>query len=226
MNEKDKKIIINRYEERLKKWGPVQKSLGWFKGRQKYRFYFLKEIDNFELNDSVLDVGCGYGDLSAYLKDLGWKGKYCGIDIVPGLIEIARKKYPEEEFHLLDLQIEKFEFNYDWIFCSGALTTPTTDIDSYQHLEEMLRIFYSICIKGISVNFFSPLVDYVVEGSFHPEFHKLIEIVTKFSKRFTIRHDYMPYEYTLYIYKQDNINKEVNIYAAHNNIYENLKVID
>lgn len=226
MHEKDKKIIIDRYEGRLKEWGPVQKSLGWFKGRQKYRFNFLREIDGLGINDSILDVGCGYGDLSAYLKEMGWKGKYCGIDIVPGLIEIAREKYPDEEFHLIDLQIQKFSKKYDWIFCSGALTTPTTDIDSYIHLEEMLSIFYSICNKGISVNFFSPLVDYVVEGSFHPQFHKLIDIVIKFSKRFTIRHDYMPYEYTLYMYKNDLINKEVNIFEVHNDLYQNLKVID
>ena len=92
MEAKDKNKIIDRYEKRLKELGPVQESLGWLKGRQKLRFYVLKNIDHFQKSDSVLDVGCAFGDLKQFLMQCGWDGKYIGVDIVPGLILQSRIK--------------------------------------------------------------------------------------------------------------------------------------
>ena len=45
---------------------------------------------NWEKIESVLDVGCGYGKLLDFLNSQKfYKGKYCGIDIVPEFIKKA-----------------------------------------------------------------------------------------------------------------------------------------
>ena len=49
--------------------------------------------------DSVLDVGCGFADLYDHLRGRGWEGRYRGLDIVPGLLDVARRRHPS-----LDLQ--------------------------------------------------------------------------------------------------------------------------
>src|SRR5258708_1440932 len=48
-------------------------------------------------NDSILDVGCGYGHLVGLLP-MPWTGQYLGIDISPDLIEIAKKHWPKQSF--------------------------------------------------------------------------------------------------------------------------------
>jgi SAM-dependent methyltransferase len=65
--------------------------------------------------DSILDVGCGCGRIAAALtQHVDRKGRYIGIDIVPGLIDFARNfitpRYPSFEFVLLD----ESNKTYDW----------------------------------------------------------------------------------------------------------------
>lgn len=67
-------------------------------------------------NKTVLCVGCGSGEEASYLKSLGAK-KVVGIDISAKLIEIAKKNYPEIEFHVMDMENIKlpkqtFDFAY------------------------------------------------------------------------------------------------------------------
>lgn len=226
MNEKDKSKIIERYQSRLEKYGPKQEALGWLKGRQRFRFLYLIQVENFKITDSVLDLGCAYGDLKDFLIKEGWKGKYTGVDIVPGLIEVARKKYEGIDVRLLDILEEGLNEQYDWVFSSGALTSKTETEDTYEYFEKMLSKMFEISLKGVAVNFCSPFVDFQSEINFHPDITKLLSIITKLTRRFTLRHDYMPYEFTVYMYKNDNIYKEANIFESELEKYEKYKVIE
>lgn len=223
MEEKDKAKIIDRYEDRLKKLGPVPQALGWLKGRQAFRFHFLAEIAGFGHEDSVLDLGCAFGDLEPYLRSLGWKGLYCGIDIVPGLIAEGKIKFPHLDLRLLDIQNESFAEHFDWVFSSGALTSKTEETDSYDHLQSILGIMFGICKKGVSVNFCSPHVEFQSEVNLHPDLGKLGAIFTGFTQRFCIRHDYMPYEFTAYLYKNDGIYRQANVFDAYEPLYQELR---
>jgi len=65
--------------------------------------FLLAQINK---GDSVLDFGCGNGRLYPELrKDV----KYLGIDFSSGLIEEAKKKFPDAEFQVSDI----LEFNSD-----------------------------------------------------------------------------------------------------------------
>src|SRR3989339_2012946 len=76
MNDKDKAVFIRRYRARYQQHGYSPVSLGWGKGgRQHLRFSVLAGI-GIGKEDSVLDIGCGFGDLFGYLKSTGWKGRY------------------------------------------------------------------------------------------------------------------------------------------------------
>lgn len=64
----------------------------------------------------VLSVGCGSGEDSAYLKKQG-ATESVGIDLIPELIAIAEKSYPECEFKVMDMEHidfppESFDFAY------------------------------------------------------------------------------------------------------------------
>ncbi|MFC1525528.1 class I SAM-dependent methyltransferase [Candidatus Latescibacterota bacterium] len=225
MDTVDKEKIIERYEERLGRLGPVPESLGWLRGRQNFRFHFLRQIEDFALGDSVLDVGCGFGDCYAYLRSVGWNGEYCGVDIVPGLISEGCRKYPNLDLRVLDIQEESLGRRFDWVFCSGALTS-RIEGDTYEHFRGMIGKMFGAAAKGVAVNFLSPLVDFSHEVHFHPDFGEIAGIIAKLSKRFTLRHDYMPYEFTAYIYSDSGVNVEANVFSRHNEIYARVGTFD
>lgn len=90
------------YEDLLAMHGENYKALDWNSiDSQKLRYKILKEIFLYgkkAANLSVVDVGCGFGDLYGYFKAEGLlKGhriSYTGYDISSRLIEVAKKKYP------------------------------------------------------------------------------------------------------------------------------------
>ena len=45
---------------------------------------------------SLLDLGCGSGELARKLASLGYSGRYAGVDFSPGLLEFARQRLPED----------------------------------------------------------------------------------------------------------------------------------
>ena len=93
MYEKDIKNEIERYEERLEKYGVNIKTLGWqSEEQQNLRFKILSEVANLQ-DTEILDVGCGFGDFYKYLLNNNIGINYTGYDISTKLIAEAKKKY-------------------------------------------------------------------------------------------------------------------------------------
>lgn len=72
----------------------------------------LREIGPEE---SILDVGCGYGRLLD-LMPKSWRGGYLGVDLSPDLIGAARIRWPDRRFvcadaRMLDLYVAE---EFDW----------------------------------------------------------------------------------------------------------------
>ncbi|MNK30843.1 Trans-aconitate 2-methyltransferase [compost metagenome] len=70
-------------------------------------------------NEWILDLGCGTGDLTSQIAELG--ARVTGIDYSASMIEAARKKYPELEFKLSNGESFTAEEPYDAVFSNAAL---------------------------------------------------------------------------------------------------------
>lgn len=211
MKEEDKKAIIKRYNERLKIYGYDPRALGWFKGRQPIRFKVLSEIGNLN-NCSILDVGCGFGDLCGFLIKRGLNIRYTGYDINSNLIKIAKEIYPDALFEVKDIEKEEINDNFDWIFASGVFEFKLSDDKLF--VQSMLRKIFEICNKGVAVDFISDYVDFKNEEANYASPGEIFSFCKTLSRRVTLRHDYMPFEFCVYIYKDDKIN-ERNVFEEY-----------
>src|SRR2546428_11299742 len=97
MREQDIADTQERYRKRWRQHGYHVKTLGWNKGCQNVRFQAALEQVRPEECASILDVGCGFGDLLTYLRERDWPGIYTGIDIVPELIAEAQRRHGSDE---------------------------------------------------------------------------------------------------------------------------------
>jgi len=94
-------------------------------------FLWTVVVDRIPRTASVLEIGCGPGQLAAYLQERG-VAKYVGFDFSPQAIKMAQERYPSLEFHvgnafatdLLD------SVDYDLVICTEVL----------EHIEEDLRV--------------------------------------------------------------------------------------
>lgn len=100
---------------------------------------------------SVLDVGCGSGDIVPFLRRKHIK-KYVGVDIYKPALKIARKKFPYETFLLVDILNERNLGTFDFVLSSGALSVKLKTIDNYDFLEAMIRRMWKMSRHGLAFN--------------------------------------------------------------------------
>lgn len=209
MKQKDKLAVISRYNERLTKYGYDPRTLGWFKARQPVRFRVLSEIGDLD-NCSILDVGCGFGDLYGFLVNIGLNAKYTGYDINPNLIKIAKEKHPSVCFEVKDILTDEINQKFDYVLSSGVFNFKLSDNKSF--IQNMFKKMFEISTKGVAVDFMSSYVDFENEDAYYANPEEIFSYCKTLSRRVTLRHDYMPFEFAVYIYKDNRINKR-NVFA-------------
>lgn len=200
MNELDKNRIIDRYNSRLKKYGyDIRTLASGIEERREIRYKILSEV-GLKPGDSVLDLGCGFGDFYTYLKRQGINVKYTGYDINKNLIEIAKKNHPDVEFYVKDILIENFPV-FDYIVSSSTFNLKLLHEDNYIFIERILKKCYNHINIGLAFDFLTSYVDFETEEAFHYQPEKLFAIAKQISKKVCLRHDYELFEFCIYIYK-------------------------
>src|SRR6188768_2747943 len=103
MNLTDKAVIFRFHHQLISESGKGSiGALGWKRPEsQQARFEVLSGIANLN-HHSVLDAGCGHGDLRAYLGRFYPQVRYYGVEQIPAILEEAVERYghlPETVFY-------------------------------------------------------------------------------------------------------------------------------
>ncbi|MEM7181910.1 MAG: class I SAM-dependent methyltransferase [Spirochaetota bacterium] len=119
-----------------------------------YREYAIKEPK------SILDIGCGTGELLAYFPKKVYK---CGVDNSLEMLEIARKKNPQINFIYGDMEKLKMPSTYDLIVSTHDSINYLTDFDK---LHDHFSAIYST-LKTDGLYYFDVSSEYNLEVNFH-----------------------------------------------------------
>lgn len=212
-----KQLQIDYFEDLLAKHGENHLALDWnSRESQKLRYKILNEIFIYgkkASNISVLDIGCGFGDLFGFLKAEGFlkrnKINYTGYDISAKLLSVAKKKYSEARFELKDILEERHLSKFDYAFCSGIFNIRTHDAQAhFEFVKSMLLRIYDMVNCGVAVNFLSegalPISDPddLNSGRYHyfrPE--EILNFCRFICGRYVLRHDYHPGDFSIFLLK-------------------------
>lgn len=207
INSKDRESYLKRYDQRLEIYGYDPRALGWGGGkeRQRLRFRKLFEISRFidEKITSVLDVGCGFGDFYEFMALDYNEVSYHGLDINENLLNIASEKYPREgRFTLGTLSECKSKISRpDVVIESGMFNAKLEHESQIEYVKNSVREMYEFCKFGVAADFMTDRVDWVADGAFHLKPDLALEIGFGITKKVILRHDYLPYEYCIYLLK-------------------------
>lgn len=205
MDNEEKRQTIERYEKRYEKYGYDPRTLGWNKGRQRYRFKVLTEIGDMN-GKTILDLGCGFGDLYDFLEEKGLNVEYTGWDITPGLIAAAKERHPSLCFEVRDILEDEINVNdtFDYVVASGIFNYKLSDSPTF--IKRMMTRSFELCGIGISFDFMSSYVDRRTDFNHYSEPEDVFKIGKSLSRRVVLRHDYMPFEFAVYVYKDDSFD--------------------
>ncbi|MDA7707904.1 class I SAM-dependent methyltransferase [Flavobacteriaceae bacterium] len=171
------------------------------KNRQYYRFAeIFSNIDC--LNSSILDVGCGNGEFLNYLNQNGFNGQYSGVDINKNLIDEARLRFPNQDFQITDILIEEVK-QYDYVVMSGLFNLDLGQNIKFIH--DFIEKMFELCKNKMIFNAVSTYVSFRDDKLYYLNPTDLVEFVCEeLSPKFTLRHHFVPYNYTMSVYKDSN----------------------
>ena len=206
--------IKTLYQDAFNKNGDSPASVLWPKGRQSERFHALSKNIKNEDKFSVLDFGCGLSHLKDYLDSSYSNVEYTGVDIVEEFLNHNKTKLPNDTFLTPD-ELYASENKYDYIFSSGAFNILYVN-NKEEHKEivfDILEKLFQKTNKYLSVNFMTDQVDFQQEGAYHQNVIELYEFCSKkLTKRLEIDQSYMPFEFTITLWKDQTILKPEHIY--------------
>lgn len=146
------KIIKDHYEPRIQPGRPHFEILDWADAQaQRLRFEVLASSVDLA-GKSLLDVGCGLGDLHSFLPERGLKVDYTGVDISEKMIQRARQVHPQARFLACDVFVENCfgRKRFDVVFCSGTFNLNVGNNASF--LPTALGRLFSLTRKTLVFN--------------------------------------------------------------------------
>ena len=172
---------------------------------QELRFEeLLDSVDSEGLDIfSVLDVGCGLGDLFGYLKRTRREVDYLGVDILPEMVEEARVRHPEGHFELRDILETPPQRRFDLVVCSGSLTVKVPGHERF--VLKMLRRMLDLSEMAVAVNFQSTraLRDNPMalqnDDLFHADPVKIYGLCRQMCRWTVLREDTLVTDFTIYM---------------------------
>lgn len=192
--------MIDRHQRSLSAFGYSPESLYWgSRGVQKIRFKALAGIGIAD-GDSLLDVGCGFGDLYSWLKGHEINVNYTGIDLSPDILGRGIELNPE--LNLLQGEIFDFDWlpqSFDWVVLSGTLNWNLADDGAYAR--RVITRMFRLCRSGVAFNMLDARkLDKAVLGQlvgFEPG--AIMEYCREISSDCRLRHDYLDDDFTIYM---------------------------
>jgi SAM-dependent methyltransferase len=104
---------------------------------------------------SVVDFGCGTGDLFTFLIQREQPFSYIGVDINERMIEVARSSHRATFRRVLP---DSIDFpSADYVFASGVFQF--VDLVNPTYYRDLLTLFLKKSRRGVAVNFLSSLRD-------------------------------------------------------------------
>ncbi len=182
------------YSAAIKKHGNSSRGVHWNSVHsQEKRFEVLLScIDDDAF--SVVDAGCGFGDLHGYLlkKKISFS-HYVGLDLSPSMVTIAKEKTGCEVWEC-DICRDILP-QADYYICSGAMNI-LSRFDTYL----FIRNCYESCTKGFAFNLLMGKDDSLVYNHFYPE--ELQSLFDELGARAIVKKGYLKHDFTVFLEKR------------------------
>lgn len=196
---------IDIYNEAADKHGTSSKAVLMDDPQTQYfRFsQLVKSLDFDDRRKTLLDVGCGNGELYKFLNFLGFRGQYVGYDINEKLLAQARSRFANIDVHNRDIMSAEMGQRFDYVVLSGLFNVNVGQSTTWVH--DFLKKMFALCEGVMIFNMISTHVTFREEAMFYMNPAEVLSFcIENLSKRTTLAHHNLPYNYTVTVFKDES----------------------
>ncbi len=126
-------MLPSNRQDRISYYDQLANHRDTYRKRNRYYHRDIEKAYRYIIPEgsSVLEIGCGTGDLLAAMKP----GRGLGIDFSAQMLDVARAKYPHLEFCQMDAEALSIEETFDYVIISGLMG----DLDDIQNFFQRIR---------------------------------------------------------------------------------------
>lgn len=218
LSEPDVSQVALQYEAAYAEHGCSLNSLFIPKGRQKERFDALTDAissDGF----SILDFGCGFAHLKSYLDSKFKDFRYHGADITESFILENQARFDEKAQgtfqyiqHVADIQGQ-----FDYVLSAGVFNLKycADPILNRQFVLDTVKALFEKATIAMMIDFMPADVDYQAPNAYHQDVMEIYQLFRQnLTRRLKLDLSYMPYEFCLTAFKDQEIIRPDNIYRS------------
>jgi len=198
------------YARRFSKFGPTARGVAWKdEEAQRLRHGVLLEgirPEHGQKSVTVHEIGCGVGHMLDLIKENGLPYAYSGSDASDTYLDEARKRHPGTEFTRFNFITDPLaERRHDYVFQSGSFNVlpPSAGWEGWRDIVfSVVDRMWAMCNAGIGFNLLTDAVDWKDPELFYISPGEVINCIRKLTRLFVIRHDYYPFEFTVFAYRE------------------------
>jgi len=187
------------YDEAFEKYGPGPKALLWWDYRSMaIRFRELVREVPVE-GKSILDAGCGMGDLLPFLYAKSVDFRYLGIDKSEKFVEIAKRRYEGHQFKAGD-PFKHPEGLFDVVLSSGVMNG---NVDNWlAKRKKMIKALWDQTGEVLAFNMAGGLKPIRHDSLIaYADAQEVFDFCKTMSRRVILKADYLEKDFTIVMYK-------------------------
>ncbi len=175
---------------------------------QRVRFEQIIRIVPDLDGKSILDVGCGFGDLNGFLKSRGVRIQYFGLDLCEAMVAECRRRHPDGTFFLggvLEFELPADQPPFDVSVASGIFMFPNPDWRDY--VTQTVKKMFSLSRRATVVNFLSSFSQSPSPESYYVDPGETLSLLMReISPWAVLIHDYRRNDFTVGLFHEATVS--------------------
>jgi SAM-dependent methyltransferase len=191
---------LKGYSKTFDQHGESPKALQW----QNYKSATLryKQIlsDLEPENTSILDVGCGMGDILPFIYAKATNFRYLGVDRNASFIDVANKRYEGHEFRVFDPFKDDLGQTFDIVILCGALNANKPGW--MENRQQKIKKLFSLANTAVVFNMAGSLHHMEPDSRVaYADAQEITEFCAKLSPKIVVKTHYHPKDFTVVLFK-------------------------
>ena len=193
---------VKGYQKAFSKHGGTAKALQWTDEKAAEKRYKEIVADLDLEGKTILDIGCGFGDIIPFIEEKARHFEYKGVDIVPDFIETAKKRHSGYEFEVGDFYGNPGDRKYDIVMTSGTLNAKGYDVMEFR--KKAIKIMFDHAKEAVVFNMAGnyPQPKSKDDGRvFYANSVEVLEYSLTLTNKVIFRHQYHDKDFTVVLFK-------------------------